>query len=276
MRTIGTVVGALAIALVATGCLDEQRYVTPEGGGAWALAIDEDTPAFFEAEDDSVYLIEQRIPIEFRQPTEEELAELGDLEGVEIPYAQRPWLERGDIELQLDWTLSNLSEDPVTVTLVVNGFNEFHEYNPGIEVVDDELVIDFAQWERTYRLEPMSRRHGTVREEELDEVAVDLASVVNMAPNPNQIVYFENQSSHDRRSQMYIPDVVPALTGVRVGLRSLSNSPVVLELTLRVRDNRDVLYDGDPQSEDADEQPWEAPVPVLFGPADAVGAMDEM
>jgi hypothetical protein len=266
MRTTTSLAALAVFALLATGCLEEQRYVTPEGGGPWALAIDEETPPFFESEDGNVYLVEQRIPIELREPTEDELAELGDVGDVQIPYPQLPWLQRGDLEIQIDWTLSNLSEEAVTTTLVVNGFNEFHEYAPGIQVVDDDLVIDFSQWERTYRLGPMERRSGTIREEELDEVAVDLATVVNDAPNPNQIVYFENQHEHDRRSQMYMPDVIPALTGVRVGLRSLSAAPVVLELTVRVRDVRGVLVQGE-------DEPWQAPAPALFGPADAAAAM---
>lgn len=249
-------------ALFATACLEEQRHIVPEGSGLWALAIDETTPAFLASDEGSLYLVEQHVSIPFREPTEEELAELGEVGDMEIPYPQLPWLRRGDIEIQIDWTLSNLSDEPVIAAVVVNGFNEFHEYNPGARIVDDELLIDFSQWERNHRLEPMERRSGRIREEELDEVAVDLATVVNMAPNPNQIVYFENQHTHDRRSQMYIPDVIPALTGVRVGLRSQSPDPMLLEFTVRVRDVRRVLVQGD-------DDPWQAPAPALFGPADA-------
>ncbi|MEC7524231.1 MAG: hypothetical protein VYE22_30395 [Myxococcota bacterium] len=257
----------LSIALFLTGCLEEQRYITPEGGGIFAMAIDESTPPFFESEDGNLYLLEERVLIDFRQPTDEELAALGDVGDMQIPYAQLPWLRRGDLEIQVDFTLSNLSPDSrVTAGVVLNGINEFHEYNPGVQVVDDELQIDFSQWERTYRLAPGERISGTIREEEIDEIAVDLASVVNMAPNPNQIVYFENQSANDRRSQMYIPDAIPALSGLRVGIRSEAPVPVLLEFTLRVRDRRGVLVQGD-------DEPWEAPQPALFGPADAAAAM---
>lgn len=265
--TIRVIIAVAACAALLTGCLEEQRYVTPEEGGTWAIAIDEDTPAFFESEDGNVYLVEERIPIEFREPTDDDLALLEE-QAAEVdpaPFGELPWLQRGDIEIQVDWTLSNLSDEAVTTSLAINGFNQFHEYNPGIQVVDDELQIDFSQWERTYRLGPMERRSGTIREEELDEVAVDLATVIN-SPNPNQIVYFENQSFNDRRSQMYMPDVIPAIVGLRVGLRSLSPAPVVLELTVRVRDVRGVLVQGE-------DEPWMAPQPALFGPADAAAAM---
>ena len=263
MRAFRITVALMALSALLGGCLDEQRYVTPEGGGPWAIAIDEDTPPYLVSDDATVYLVEQRIPFELRQPTEDDFAALAEqaMTVDPAPYGELPWLQRGDLEVQIDFTLSNLSDEPVTATLQVNGVNQFHEYDPAIQVVDDELQIDFSQWERSYRLEPGERRSGTVREEELDEVAVDLATVI-ASPNPNQIVYFENQSAHDARSQMYMPDVIPALVGVRIGLRSLSSAPTLLELTVRIRDVRGVLVQGD-------DEPWMAPQPALFGPADA-------
>lgn len=273
MRSVPTVL-AISALLAAAGCHREQRYITPEGGGPWAFAITEATPPFFTSEEGDVFLVEQRIEIPFREPTDEELAVLGDIGDAQIPYAQLPWLRRGDIEIQIDYTLSNLSPDQtVDVGVTVNGFNEFHEYNPGIQVVDDELVIDFAGWERLVRVGPGERRSGTIREESLDEIAVDLATVVNGVPNANQIVHPQNVSAVDARSQLFIPDVIPALTGVRFGMRVQAEEgaappPLVMEIAVRVRDVRDVLAP-------AGVEPWVAPTPVLFGPAD-VAAMQMM
>lgn len=253
------------IAVAASGCIDEQRYIRPESGGPWAFAIDMDTPAVFSSDEVSVYLVEQVIQIPFREPTWEELSVLGDVGDLQIPYAMLPWLRRGDIEIQIDYTISNLSVDEeIEVAVVVNGMNEFHQYSPGIRVVDDDLVVDFSQWERLLLLAPGERRSGTIREEELDEVAVDLATVVNGAPNSNTIVHPQNQSALDPRSQMYIPDVVPALTGARVGMRAQADvgappPALLMEVTFRVRDIRYVLVQGD-------DQPWAAPAPALFTP----------
>ena len=209
------------------------------------------------------FLVEQRILFEFREPTPEELGELGDVGDNSVPWATLPWLRRGDYNIQLDFTLSNLSTDTgVTVAVVLNGINEFHEYNPGVQIIDDELVADFSGWEHTYELGPGERAIGTVRQEEIDEITVDLSSVVNNAPNPNQLVYFDNHSTLDPRSQMYIPDVVAALTGLRLGLRSESTDRVLLEATVRITDYRGVLVA-------TGEMPWVAPQPALFGPADA-------
>jgi hypothetical protein len=119
--------------------------------------------------------------------------------------------------------------------------------------------------ERNHELDPGERRTLTVREEELDEMAVDLATVVNGAPNSNEVVYFENQSGHDERSQAYIPPVVPALVGLRTGLRvqagedATSAPPAALEIAVRVRDVRDRLVGVGQAS-------WTLPEPAQFVP----------
>jgi hypothetical protein len=136
--------------------------------------------------------------------------------------------------------------------------------------VDDELVVDFAGWEEGWDIAPGERISVTVREDELDETAVDLATVVNGAPNSNQIMYPGNQSAIDVRSQPFIPDVIPALTGVRIGLRAqgqMDEPPpnVMIEATVRVRDPRGVLIQDE-------MMPWMRPAPALFTP---VSPMEE-
>ncbi len=271
-----TLVISLAAALIAAGCVEEQHYVTPPGGGTWAFAITEDTPPFFTSEEGDVFLVEQRIDIPYRLPTADELAALSDIGDAQIPYAQLPWLRRGDIQIQIDWTVSNIStEDDADFGITINGYNEFHEYNPGIQVVDEDLVVDFSQWERTIHLEPGARISGTVRQEQMDEVAVDLATVVNGVANANQIVHPQNISAVDPRAQEFIPDVIPGLMGVRAGLRvqgEEGSAPplLVIELTVRVFDIRGVLPDGDMDLTTCRPAGtcWTPPTPVLFGPAD--------
>jgi hypothetical protein len=162
-------------------------------------------------------------------------------QGRELPFSRLPWVERGDVETQIDFVISSLDEEEHDIGVIVNGYNEFHEYVPGVVEVEDEPVPEFSQWERVYKLGPRQRLAGTVREDELDEVAVDLATVVNGAPNSAEVVYFENHSSSDRRSRPFIPSVIPGLVGVRIGLRTLEAAVVVLDVTIRVRDINDRL-----------------------------------
>lgn len=268
----------LALALSAlSGCNMEQRYLVPDGGGLYAAAITETTPAFIESEEDgALYIVESRIDFPVRQPTPDEMTALAAMPAP-APFPTHPWVVRDDFGTELDLTVSNLEANPMMITITVNGINEFNEYVPSAAVVDDELVIDFAQWERTYFLQAGERRSVTVREEELDEIAVDLASVVNINATTglecgyqaNQICYFMNQSFNDMRSQPCIPMLIPGLVGVKVGIRvqggiddgtGVVRAPrAVVEATVRLRDVHDRVAGGS-------EVPWMLPVPTPFTP----------
>lgn len=234
-----TLVLALALASGLCACAEERRYV---GDGVHVVALTEDTAPVLETEESALYIVERRIDLPIRRPADSVLDDLRQgAQGRDLPFDRLPWVERGDVETQIDFTISSLDDDAHDVGVIVNGYNEFHEYVPGVVEIDDEPVPDFSQWERVFELGAGQRITSTIREDELDEVAVDLATVVNGAPNSSEIVYFENNSMKDARSQAYIPSVVPGLAGVRIGLRTLEAAVVVLEATVRVRDVNDRL-----------------------------------
>jgi len=225
--------------LVLGACAEERRYVDD---GVESVAITADTAPVFESDEGALYIIERRIDLPIRQPTDSVINDLTQgAQGRELPFARLPWVERGDVETQIDFVISSLDDEEHDVGVILNGYNEFHEYVPGFIEIEDEPVPEFSQWEKVFKLGPGQRITGTIREDELDEVAVDLATVVNGAPNSDVIVYFENQSSEDPRAREYIPSVVPGLCGVRIGLRTLEAAVAVLETTVRVRDVNDKL-----------------------------------
>lgn len=245
MRTtkrIARMLGSLALA----ACAEERRYV---GDGLETVAITEDTTPVYATEDGAIYIVERRIDLPVREPTQMTLDDLA--QGTEryerLPFPRLPYVERGDLETQIDFTISSLDSEERDIGVIVNGYNEFHEYVPGVIVIDEEPTPEISQWERVYTLAGGARLSATVREDELDEMAVDLATVVNGAPNSSQVVYFENQSSEDERAQPYIPAVIPGLVGVRIGLRTLTPAVALLEVSVRVRDvEARLVEDGDP------------------------------
>jgi hypothetical protein len=168
-------------------------------------------------------------------------------------------VEREDLGVQVDFVLYNLDDEERQVAVIVNGFNEFHEYVPGVTVIDDEAVVDYAQWEKLYELAPQQRMARTLREEDFDEMAVDLATVVNGAPNSNEVVYYENKSGEDPRAEPYIPEVIPGLVGFRLGLRATAAANVLLEATVRVRDSNERLVEEGGEVLEARPEPF-APV----------------
>jgi hypothetical protein len=231
----------LCLLVLAGGCAEERRYV---GEGLDVVALTADTAPVVETDEGALYIVERRIDLPIRQPTDAVLNDLAQgAQGRDLPFSRMPWVERGDVETQIDYTISSLDNAEHDIGVIVNGYNEFHEYVPGVIEIEEEPVPQFSQWERVHTLGPGQRVSGTIREDELDEVAVDLATVVNGAPNSAEIVYFENHSSDDPRSRAFIPSVIPGLCGVRIGLLALQQATVLLEVSIRVRDVNDRLAD---------------------------------
>jgi hypothetical protein len=248
--------------LLALGaCSDERVYVGDDK--LYQVALDSSTQPAFQAKEGALYIVETLAELPIVRPTSAELADrtAGVRKYKSLPFPRLPWVQRGDLELQIDFTLSNLDDAKHDVDVTVNGANEFNEYVPGVQVIEKNPVPMHAQWERRYTLQPKSRIGGTVREEDMDEAAVDLATVVNGAPNSDEVVYFENKSATDVRSKPYIPAVIPGLVAARLGLRTTQAAPILLEASVRVRDVGDKLAADDEPHMQLDFQPFSPVVP---------------
>lgn len=240
--------------VLTSGCLEEQRYVIENE----AVALTEDTPiAFVDEDDNEFYAVERRFELPISEPTEARMMRLfQDAVGMDLPFPRLPWVERRDLELTVDYVVANLANDPVVVNVTLDGENEFHAYRPGPE--------DFHQWERRIELGPRERVTGSISELEMDEIAIDLATVVNPGPdgellNSNMVVHARSQSSRDERVRDHIPRVVPGLVALRFGLVSPQAQPLVLEVSVRAQDHGGRLCERG-------EERWELPEPMDFVP----------
>jgi hypothetical protein len=247
LRWQATLRGACALALC--GCLTEQRYDVL--GGEVELTEDM-APIFVSDEDDAVYRIDAPFELLITPPKDAELAQLTrEVAGKTMNYPRLPWVALHDLALQLDYALTNLGAEPKTAMVFVDGVNEFQYYAPG--------PLDLHQWEYRVTLQPGQRVSGTITELELDEVAVDLATVINGAPNSNLVVDRNSQSSRDPRVKAFLPAVVPGLVGVRAGIETTEAAHVLLELTIRVSD----LHD---RAASRGKEHWMLPQPAAFTP----------
>jgi hypothetical protein len=238
--------------LLLAACHVEPEYIGD--GKLFQVALTADTaPALSIDDEAALFIVETRAELPVRAPT---AAERASLARGSMPYPRLPWVRRDDIAIQVDFTLTNLDDAPRNIDVIINGANEFHEYVPLVLMDEDQAIPLHAQWERRYDLQPLQRVAATVREEELDEMAVDLATVVNGAPNSDEVVYFENNSATDTRSRPYIPRVIPGLTALRLGLRANQAANAFLEVSVRVRDEADKLAD--------DDEPLLEQMPELF------------
>ncbi|HEX6240721.1 MAG TPA: hypothetical protein VFZ61_07505 [Polyangiales bacterium] len=247
MSVRAVIAGAAALTLGLPACVEEQRYAIENE----SVAMTEDTPvAFVNEDDDEIFIVTRDFALPVTPPKNSDLDKLaGQVD--DLPFPRAPWLERDDVELELDYTLANLSDERVLASVIIDGRNEFNLYTPGPE--------DFHQWERRFLLEPKQRVRGSVSELEMDEIAIDLATVVNGAPNSNQVVQFQSQSGRDARVQPYIPARIPGLVGFTAGIMSNQAANIALELSVRVQDHGDRVPKRG-------EKLWMLPDPTPFVP----------
>jgi hypothetical protein len=255
-----------SVLALAGGCAD---IVYLGENGFYAFAMTEDTPPFAETDDAAIYIVEERIEFPIRPPTGEELAELtagAASDPLLMTFGRAPWVSRDDYGVEIDYILINLDDAPHRVTIVANPISEFHEYSPGVVIDDDEIFAEFAGYERLVEMEPFERITGTIRQEEIDEMAADLASVVQPGvTNPNTFMHPDSQSDHDPRVSAFLPSIVPGLVGVKMGMRIEETSNVVCELTIRVRDDERRIVDV--------EDAWQLPAPIVFEPSSVTGGV---
>jgi hypothetical protein len=244
-----TLFPALACAASLAACVEEQRYAVENQ--AVALTADAE-PAFIDENDNEIFIVTREFELQITPPAATKLAQLtSGAQGKDLPFPRLPWVKLHDLELQVDYTLANQGDEPVTASILLNGRNEFNLYTPGPE--------DFSQWEQRYLLEPKQRVTGSVTELEMDEIAIDLATVVNGALNSNEVVHFSSQSSTDSRNSQYVPSVIPGLVGLSAGIMTSKAADVVLEISVRVQDHGD-------RAAPRGKKRWELPEATPFVP----------
>jgi len=227
-------------------CTQEQRYVVEQG----TVEMTSETPPTYVLEDDEeLFLVDERFEFPISRPP----ADHDFNRGIDdpAPFPRGPWVYEDDVAYELDWVLENRSKRVVEAALVVDGISEFYEYQPGPE--------DLHQIEKLQYIPAGGSIEGTLRELELSEVAIDLATVVNGAPNSNQVVFELNNSRTDARTGMFVPDIVPGLVGVRIGILTHRADDIVLTFSVRATD----LGDRIPRR---GEGRWELPTPMDFIP----------
>ncbi len=245
----------LSTYLVTACAIEEQRYVVENE----AIALTAETPpAFTDGDDDPVFLVERRFEFPIEPPKEGTLDALRQAsDGMMLPFPRMPWVRERDLAITVDYVLANLERRQVEAGILINAANEFFEYAPG--------PADFSQWERRIALGPHERIHGSLSEFDMREIAIDLATVVNGAPNSNQVVQFQSQSGRDERIKAFVPPVIPGLIALRAGILSTEAANIVLELSVRIKDRSERLAARGATR-------WQQPTPMLFVPVAPVAA----
>ena len=248
-------VGALA-ALALTACSGSTtRHLDPQN-----LALTSKMAAAFGTGEDAVYESYVGVNLPIVKPTQKDLTAL---KGAVGPFDHHPWITTGDVKCQLTWTLANLDPDPHTVELLVDPWNEFGRYVPGVVVMNDNAQPNLSGYDEAYDVPGLmngktsSRIEHTLSFDDMDEVATDFATTINIfakvMPTPatatmaavdpriglvNHAFNVQNHSGSDPLTDRYRPPVVPALVGFNLGLRSTEKANLVLEYAVEIVDNQ--------------------------------------
>jgi len=236
------VFGALLAASGAIGCgaeSDKQTY------DPVVLGMTSDDPPLIDDGETTLYQVKRGVSLPITVPSD---ADLAVLTTVVPPYSRTPWITNKDVKVQVTWTLSNLDKQAHNVEILLDPWNEFVRYVPGINVGEEEAVPDLSGIDLLLRIEGMSRVKGVFTFDDMDEVATDLATVQNligatagtMTEGVNGLVNhtFEihNRSVDDRLTKAYVPPTIAGLVGFDIGLRATSQSNLAIEIITEVTD----------------------------------------
>jgi hypothetical protein len=213
----------------------------------------------------TLYEVQTPVTLPVRKPTSADRAGLGAApKGT--PYPHAPFLTVQDESVEVHFVLSNVDTVSHNVWLLVDPWNEFVRWKPGVTVVSDEETIPNNGYDKEYVLGPMSRIEGTITSDDIQEIATKLAAVETFLASPqgqmtastmmdnslnptqvcNNIFDYQNRSNSTPPDLFYtpwIPPVVAGLTGFDLGIRMEADQGdsggagnIAVEVTMDVQD----------------------------------------
>jgi hypothetical protein len=234
-----------------------------------ALGMTSCLAPYYSDQNLTLYEVKRPVALPVRRPAASELRALGSA-AAGTPYPRAPFLLAKDESIEVHYTIANLDPKPETVWLLIDPWNEFVRYDPGIQIVNDETTTPNFGYDLAFVIPPYSRIEGTLTSDDMQEIAIKLASVMKLLASPqaqpgqanangfdatavaNNIFNPQNRSnSNDPLYTPWIPPVIAGMTGFDLGLRSLGANGaacsdagpnagaapnVAIEITLNVQD----------------------------------------
>jgi hypothetical protein len=221
------------------------------------VGMDQSLAPIYDDDELALYEVRLGVQLPILAPSAAQRAEL-DAQPMS-PYGTAPWVRLEDVRLQLSWTLTNLDVEAHNIEVLVDPWNEFAKYFPGLQLVDAEngeylpnlSGIDYLYAVQGSGAGEASRRHGTFTFDDLDEMARDFATAMNLIDDPpmsldededltvtyvNHAFAFQNHSERDLLVKAWLPPVVPGLTGFDIALRTFEPAKVAIEVVAEVVD----------------------------------------
>jgi hypothetical protein len=237
-----------------------------------AVGMTASTAPYYSDGNLTLYEVQLPVRLPVRRPTQAERQALGGTPpGTRYPHM--PFLLSSDESVEVHYVISNIDTVQHAVWLLVDPWNEFVRYRPGVTVVDEDTTVPNESFEPGgpgFVVQPQSRVEGTITTDDMSELAIRLAAAENYLMSPqvlalespdagttdnslsptsiaNHIFDGQNHSNeNDPLFSPYVPPVIAGITGFDLGLRSMEPANVAVEITIDVQDlngNRFVAQD---------------------------------
>lgn len=231
----------IAVLSISACANDGQSQVIPPV----VLGMVETTAATYDDGQMQIYESHTPVTLPLRRPTGDERGS-GRLD----PYPRPPFHLATDTRITARFTLSNLEDKPQTVELLLDPWNEFVHYAPGVIVDDEATTPNFSGIDRFFVLPPLGRIDGILTPDDMVELASDLGTAMQLARTPpaadgdfagpalfNRAFNVQNRSSQpDPLLSPYVPAVVAGLVGFDLGLRTYAPAKIAVEVVLDIED----------------------------------------
>lgn len=170
----------LLLAALAAGCSNDS---TNQVTSPIELGMTDKMAAYYSDQELTLYQAQLPVQLPVRKPTDSELSALSKpVAGT--PYPRAPFLTADDESVEVHYTISNIDNQDHTVWLLIDPWNEFVRWDPGVTVVSDEDTEPNWGYDLAFVVPAMSRIDGTLTPDDMHEIAIKLASVENLLASP--------------------------------------------------------------------------------------------
>jgi len=171
---------AIAAILAAAACSQSSNNQTT---APFDLGMTSTMAAYYSDEELTIYEAQAPVPLPVRAPTASDMSSLGPTPAG-TPYPHAPYLTADDESLEVHYTISNIDSTDHTVWMLIDPWNEFVRWNPGVSVVSDEETVPNYGYDLPFLVPALSRIEGTITPDDMHEIAIKLASVENLLASP--------------------------------------------------------------------------------------------
>ena len=245
----------LGLAAAACAGEDEKEVLPPV-----VLGMLETAAPTYDDGQQQIFQVGREVRLPYRRPDDAERPR-----GDQDPYPRPPFHVAADTRVTVRYTLSNLEDRQHVVELLIDPWNEFVRYVPGVATVrQDEVLPNLSGIDRFVILPPKGRVEGIITPDDMVELATDLTTAMALDRRPPDAtgafggpVLFNRAFERQNRSSEPDPVLAPwmpgpkstvaAVIGFDLGLRTAQAAKVAVELVIDIEDlhGERVVMDGE-------------------------------